>query len=434
VNDREHPDEEMLSVTITHGVIPQKSLLTESSKKDGSNQDKSAYKLVCPRDLVYNKMRAWQGAIGISDYRGIVSPAYIVMRFRRQQNPRYFHYLYRTPHFAKEAERWSYGITSDMWSLRPEHFKVIYSPIPPLDEQDAIVRFLDWATGRLDRAIRIKRKLISLLNEQKLAIIQWAVTRGLDPNAQLKDSGCLWLGDIPEHWQIKPVAAFTDYISYGFTNPMPATDDGPYMLTAADISEGRIQYATARHTSEDAYRQLLTNKSRPIQGDLLITKDGTLGRVAIADGRRVCINQSVALLRLSAESICREFVAEALQGPGYQEMMLFNAGGSTIKHIYISRLVKMKLAVPPLDEQFEIEKEVRRTRLYFENVTRAATSQIRLLHDYRSRLITDVVTGKLDIRNFQIPVEESAEGGEPLESAEPDSEEDEVTEEYADAD
>ena len=131
VKDRDHPDEEMLSVTITQGIVRQKALLAASSKKDSSNQDKSAYKLVQPRDLAYNKMRAWQGAIGVSDLRGIISPAYVVMRLREANDPRYFHYLFRTQGFAKEAERWSYGITSDMWSLRPEHFKMIYSPFPP---------------------------------------------------------------------------------------------------------------------------------------------------------------------------------------------------------------------------------------------------------------------------------------------------------------
>src|SRR5436853_209397 len=102
VNDREHPDEEMLSVTITKGIIRQKALLINSSKKDSSRQDKSAYKLVQPRNIAYNKMRAWQGAIGVSDFRGIISPAYVVMRLREETNlPRYFHHLYRTPHFAK---------------------------------------------------------------------------------------------------------------------------------------------------------------------------------------------------------------------------------------------------------------------------------------------------------------------------------------------
>ena len=142
VKDCQHPDEEMLSVTITKGIIHQKALLTDISKKDSSRLDKSAYKLVQPRDIAYNKMRAWQGAIGVSDFRGIISPAYVVMRLRQERDfPRYFHHLYRTPHLAKEAERWSYGITSDMWSLRPEHFKMFYTPQPPPEEQATIASF-----------------------------------------------------------------------------------------------------------------------------------------------------------------------------------------------------------------------------------------------------------------------------------------------------
>jgi type I restriction enzyme, S subunit len=116
-------DEPLLSVTISHGVRPQADVLSESSKKDASNEDKTKYKLVLPGDLAYNKMRAWQGAIGVSSHRGIVSPAYVVHEARIGVLPTYVHYLFRTSGFAKEAERWSYGITSDQWSLRPEHLK-----------------------------------------------------------------------------------------------------------------------------------------------------------------------------------------------------------------------------------------------------------------------------------------------------------------------
>ncbi|MBI3329428.1 MAG: restriction endonuclease subunit S [Nitrospinae bacterium] len=163
VKDRDHPEEQMLSVTITKGVIRQQEMLADTSKKDSSNLDKSAYKLVRPGDIVYDKMRAWQGAVGVSNYRGIVSPAYVVQRPRAGADSRYLHYLLRTPAFAKEAERWSYGITSDMWSLRPEHFKMIYGCLPPLPEQATIVRFLDYVDRRIRRYIRAKQTLIKLL-------------------------------------------------------------------------------------------------------------------------------------------------------------------------------------------------------------------------------------------------------------------------------
>ena len=205
VKERDHPEEPMLSVTITKGVIRQRALLVDSSKKDSSNQDKSAYKLVRLGDIAYNKMRAWQGAIGVSDYQGIVSPAYVVERPRKGTSSRYLHYLLRTPAFAKEAERWSYGITSDMWSLRPEHFKMIYGCLPPLHEQAAIVSYLDHADRRIRRYIHAKQKLVKLLEEQKQALIHQSVTRGLDPNVRLKPSGVEWLGDVPEHWAVRRV-------------------------------------------------------------------------------------------------------------------------------------------------------------------------------------------------------------------------------------
>jgi len=190
IKEQGHIDEPLLSVTISKGIIRQSDLLVNSSKKDSSNLDKSKYKLVMPDDIAYNKMRAWQGAVGVSRYRGIVSPAYIVVRLRGANNADYFHFLFRTPGFAKEAERWSYGITSDMWSLRSEHFKMIYSCIPPRPEQDAIVCFLDEATADINKAIDRARREIALIREYRTRLIADVVTgkldvRGLAPGGQL---------------------------------------------------------------------------------------------------------------------------------------------------------------------------------------------------------------------------------------------------------
>ena len=202
IKDRDQPDKQMLSVTIKRGVIPQSEFLENTTKKDSSNLDKSNYKLVQPGDIAYNKMRAWQGAIGVSSYLGIISPAYVVQRPRNCSDSRYFHQLFRIPAFAEECERWSYGIASDMWSLRPEHFRLIYSCVPPLAEQAAIVRYLDYVERRIQRYVGTKRKLLELLAEQKQAIIHRAVTRGLDPDVPLKPSGVEWLGDVPAHWEM----------------------------------------------------------------------------------------------------------------------------------------------------------------------------------------------------------------------------------------
>ena len=180
VNERNHSQEQMLSVTITDGVIRQRTLLEDSSKKDASRLDRSDHKLVQPGDIVYNKMRAWQGAIGVSKYRGIVSPAYVVQQPQDRVISSYLHYLMRTSAFATEAERWSYGITSDMWSLRPEHFKMIYLCIPPIPGQTAIAAYLDKTTADIDAATARARRQVELLKEYCTCLIADVVTGKLD--------------------------------------------------------------------------------------------------------------------------------------------------------------------------------------------------------------------------------------------------------------
>src|SRR6266480_5549235 len=158
------------------------------------------------------------------------------------------------------------------------------------------------------------------------------------------------IGDVPSDWDVVQLSHFTSRITYGFTNPMPTTVEGPFMLTAKDIHDGRIDYDNARRTSWDAYRNDVTDKSRPRVGDVLLTKDGSIGRVALCDRPDVCINQSVALLQPN-EHIEPRFLKFLLECPHYQQRMERDADGSTIKHIYITRVDKMEVAVPPLAQQ-----------------------------------------------------------------------------------
>lgn len=153
------------------------------------------------------------------------------------------------------------------------------------------------------------------------------------------------VGVIPEDWLVQPLEEFTSFISYGFTNPMPTVKSGVCMVTAKDINNGKINFDSARRTTLDAYEKLLTAKSRPKKDDILLTKDGTLGRLALVDDRVVCINQSVAVLRPNNKAHPL-FLKLLLESPRYQEKMLQDAGGSTIKHIYITIVNLMPLAVP----------------------------------------------------------------------------------------
>ena len=153
------------------------------------------------------------------------------------------------------------------------------------------------------------------------------------------------VGVVPNDWVVAPLESFTSFISYGFTNPMPTSEGGIFMITAKDIFSGQIQFATARCTTEEAYRTLLTAKSRPQKWDILLTKDGTLGRLALADDRKICINQSVAILRPNSK-VSPRFLKILLEAPAYQARMIEDAGGSTIKHIYITIVNRMPIAVP----------------------------------------------------------------------------------------
>lgn len=194
------PDMELLSVTINRGVIRQEEI---TEKKDSSNEDKSKYKVVRKDDLAYNKMRMWQGAIGRSEYEGIVSPAYVILSPRDKLYSRYYHYLYRTEAFISEANRHSYGLCLDMNSLRYEDFKTIYSPVPPQTAAERIVAFLDQKTAEIDAAIAKKERLIELLQEQKKAAIRRAVSQGIRGSQQLIPHDLSYLKQVPSDWTIK---------------------------------------------------------------------------------------------------------------------------------------------------------------------------------------------------------------------------------------
>jgi type I restriction enzyme S subunit len=158
------------------------------------------------------------------------------------------------------------------------------------------------------------------------------------------------VGMIPEEWECEKLEEYFSFISYGFTNPMPTVEHGVFMVTAADINEGRLQLETARKTTEIAYHTLLSPKSKPKKNDILLTKDGSLGRLALVGDEQICINQSVAVIRPN-DKVEPTFLKLLLESPRYQRKMLDDAGGSTIKHIYITIVNLMRVGLPPRREE-----------------------------------------------------------------------------------
>src|SRR5690606_13110996 len=166
---------------------------------------KEKYKRAVKGDIAYNMMRMWQGAVGVAPVDGLVSPAYVVVKPYPEANSAYFSYLFRTSAYMREVNKFSRGIVADRNRLYWESFKQMPSLVPPRAEQDQIVAYLRAQDAHIARFIKAKRELIKLLTEQKLRIIDHAVTRGLDPNVRLKPSGIEWLGEVPEHWEVKPL-------------------------------------------------------------------------------------------------------------------------------------------------------------------------------------------------------------------------------------
>ncbi len=437
VKEREHPDEEMLSVTITQGVIRQKSLLAGTSKKDSSNLDKSAYKLVCPRDITYNKMRAWQGAIGASELRGIIRPAYVVMRLREEANlPRYFHHLYRTPHFVKEAERWSYVITSDMWSLRPEHFKMIYTPLPPPSEQAAIVRFLEYANSRLDRAIRAKRKVIALLNEQKQAIIHRAVTGQIDvrtgkpypaykpslpAEASAKAGGIPWLGEAPAHWEWIAIKRLLSRMDYGTSEA--STESGRIrVLTMGNIQKGEVIMPLSGGLDDVPESLLLEHH------DLLFTRTNgnpdLVGKVGIFRGEfSDRVSFASYLVRLRVTHLHEpQWLHMLLNSSAFWPFARSHALVNLQTNLNSTRYGQFPVPVPPPAEQAQIVKWVAEESKPLNTAISRLDREIGLLREYRTRLVADVVTGKLDVRaaSRHLPAEPLTPEPGPDESPEPE--------------
>lgn len=189
-----------------------------------------------------------------------------------------------------------------------------------------------------------------------------------------------------------PLANFCQRVTYGFTNPMPTTDNGPWMVTALNVRNGNIDYATARHTSASAY-DALTDKSRPSIGAVLVTKDGTLGRVAVVDQPDVCVNQSVAVLEPRQEVLNPLFLSYLLQSEIGQTRMLADSGGGSVKHIYITKLGAMPISVPSFAEQTKIADQVAKCSAAVE----LAEQSLRQLRQLRISTADDLLTGRVRV-------------------------------------
>jgi len=341
------------------------------------------YKRVEPNDLVINIMLAWNGSMGVSRYEGIASPAYCVYRFGRNLRPWYFHDLLRSPAYKARIRASSTGVVESRLRLYSDDLGRIEAIVPPPDEQAAIVRFLDWANGRLERAIRAKRKVIALLSEQKQAIIHRAVTGGLDPSVPLKPSGIPWLGDIPQHWEVSRVKNEFRCLNTQRV-PLNAVERGAMTSRVYD-------YYGASGVIDKVDDYLFDDEL------LLIAEDGAnlvlrnLPLAIIARGK-FWVNNHAHILKPQRGSIV--YLAHLLETLTYRPWI----SGAAQPKLTQDRLMSISIAVAPPEEQDGIVQQLSAQTRPVDAAISRLTREIDLLREYRTRLVADVVTGKLDVR------------------------------------
>lgn len=392
-------DLEFLSVYRDYGVIK------KNSRDDNHNKaslDISNYKYVGKNFVVMNKMKMWQGSLGVSTLEGIVSPAYIVCTVRKDLNFRYLNLLLRSHLFKTFYNRISYGIRVGQWDLRYDDLKTLDLFLPPREEQDQIVRYLDAKVGKINKLIRIKQKQIALLKEKKQAIINQAVTKGLDPNAPMKDSGIAWIGQIPEGWEVrrlKQVCAIVDC-----KNRTPEhVDGGKYIVVRTTCIRDGVFSLVGSYPTDEVNYKIWTQRGAPQQGDVFFTREAPMGEACIVPNmNNICMGQRMMYFRPSNEilselliliiysSICKLYISNV-------------SNGSTVGHLRLGQVGDIPVLWCPVEQQKDILSAIQSKTQKIDLSVKIEETAIATLTEYRTRLISDVVTGKIDVQNIASP-------------------------------
>lgn len=393
-----YPDEELLSVYRDYGVIP------KSSRDDNFNvasEDLSGYQLVTEGCLVTNKMKAWQGSIAISRYRGIVSPAYYVYRPLSNEHDQFLHYLLRSTPYIALYGRISKGVRVNQWDLEHEALRNIPVMLPDLDTQKTIAAFLDRETARIDRLIAKKKRQASVLAEREEATFLGAVTAQRTAGPR-KNSGVEWMGSIPAHWS---APKFT-HVARQETGHTPSRKDESYWVpeecvipwfSLADVWQIRDGSQIYVHETAEKISELGMENSA---ARLLPANTVILSRTASV-GFPAILSVPMATTQDFAGWICGhhvrpKFLYYVLRSmkPVFRQLMM----GSTHQTIYMPDIRAFRLPLPPLNEQDAIVQQLDQVTSTFRGAASKISESVERLHEYRATLITAAVTGQIDIR------------------------------------
>ena len=403
----ENNDYELLSVYTEIGVKPRKELEQKGNKASTTD----GYWLVKKGDIVVNKLLAWMGAVGYSEYDGVTSPAYDILRPTKKLNPKFYHYLFRTKIANMEFKRWSRGIMEMRLRLYFDELGRIAMPFPTFKEQNEIVNFLDHETAKIDSLIAKQEKLIELLKEKRQAVISHAVTKGLNPNVAMKDSGVEWLGQVPEHWTVKPNKYLLDFVTSGSRGwAQFYADTGSLFFRIANLTRDTIEPKLESLQFVEPPQGSEGERSKIKIGDLLISITADLGSVCVADSsiQNGYVSQHVALCRPQKLYNSR-WLAYYILSDSAKEQLLGSGYGGTKIQLSLEDIKELVIAVPPKEEQILIANYIDEKLNQFEHLIKQANKLVMTLQERRTALISSAVTGKIDLRNWQHPNEAKTE-------------------------
>lgn len=373
---------------------------TESIKEIG-------YQGIRKGDLVIHVMDAFAGAIGISDSDGKATPVYSVCKPKLDLNPSFYALIVREMARVGYITSLAKGIRERSTDFRFETFAAQLLPLPSIEEQNAIAYFIDWKTRQINKFIQKKKRLIELLKEQKQVIINQAVTRGLDSNPRLKPSGIDWLGDIPEHWKISRLRNIATVRASGVDKHTMDGEPPVRLCNYVDVYKNNeitdeLDFMKASATpAEIANFKLL-------RGDVIITKDsedwkdiGIPAYVPQTIDNLIC-GYHLSLIRPYNDLIDGMFLYTSLLSEAVADQFRISATGVTRFGLSQGSIKDVQIPLPPIAEQKAISEYVKIKNESINQVIARTQKEIQLIQEYRTRLISDAVTGQLDVRNIEI--------------------------------
>lgn len=398
-------DKEFQPLSVTkHGIVPR--LETAAKTQDGDNR-----KRVIAGDFVINSRSDRKGSSGLSELDGSVSLICIVLE-PDGIHGRFAHHLLRSEVFQEEFYRNGKGIVADLWSTGFSEMKNIVIPFPSLHEQTQIARFLDHETAKIDALIREQERLIELLQEKRQAVISHAVTKGMDPNVPMKDSEVEWLGEVPVHWRVGKLrwyATIQGGVAKGKDYEEQKTVSLPY-LRVANVQAGYVDLTEVKNI---AVLESEIARYRLRHGDVLMNEGGDndkLGRGTVWKAEiEPCLHQNHVFAIRPNGHLKPEWLAMFTQSSRARSYFFLNSKQSTnLASISSSNVMNLDLPMPPVQEQEEILRLLEAELQKFIGLQKQADNGIQLLTERRSALISAAVTGKIDVRNWRPPTDESA--------------------------